>query len=252
MGIPGRRVGRAAVRWLEWLSPPVGSAIHTVVSAKFELWPPRRTFALGALHAALKRWLPFRGGFFVEFGANDGLSQSNTAYLERYQGWHGLLIEAAPTKFAECVRNRPGSIVVHAALVPPDYRKEFVTLRYANLMTIVSDPGLAERGDCRLDRHLAAAKGHIRSDEPYGVEFMAPASTLGAVLDAYDIDDVDFMSVDVEGLELAALSGLDFDRVAPKLVLIEARDPEQAGAFFGERGYHQLGQLSHHDYLFGR
>jgi len=38
-------------------------------------------------------------GFFVECGALDGETRSNTLYLERYAHWSGLLIEADPTNF---------------------------------------------------------------------------------------------------------------------------------------------------------
>jgi hypothetical protein len=43
----------------------------------------------------------FRGGFFVECGALDGETRSNTLYLERALDWEGLLIEADPDNFRE-------------------------------------------------------------------------------------------------------------------------------------------------------
>jgi hypothetical protein len=33
------------------------------------------------------------GGVFIELGANDGLTQSNTAFFEFSRGWTGLLVE---------------------------------------------------------------------------------------------------------------------------------------------------------------
>ncbi len=40
----------------------------------------------------LARYLNFRDGIFVELGANDGFTQSNTYHLEKFLGWRGLLI----------------------------------------------------------------------------------------------------------------------------------------------------------------
>jgi hypothetical protein len=37
------------------------------------------------------------GGFFIECGALDGETRSNTLYLERFLGWRGLLVEANPS-----------------------------------------------------------------------------------------------------------------------------------------------------------
>ena len=43
-------------------------------------------------------WYQFQGsdGFFIECGANDGESISNTLWVERNLGWKGVLIEADP------------------------------------------------------------------------------------------------------------------------------------------------------------
>jgi hypothetical protein len=57
---------------------------------------PKRSFGLNELDVKLANHIRFRRGFFVEVGGNDGISQSNTAYLERYLGWRGLLIEPIP------------------------------------------------------------------------------------------------------------------------------------------------------------
>lgn len=40
-----------------------------------------------------------KDGFFVECGALDGETRSNTLYLERYLKWSGLLIEGDPLNY---------------------------------------------------------------------------------------------------------------------------------------------------------
>jgi hypothetical protein len=47
-----------------------------------------------------------RGGVFVDIGANDGMTFSNTLWLERQMGWTGLAIEPNPEAFAKLSVNR--------------------------------------------------------------------------------------------------------------------------------------------------
>ena len=67
------------------------------------------------------------GGFFVEAGAFDGYTQSNTYFLERARGWRGLLIEPVPALAREARRERRRSTVVNCALGLPASR----TTRFA-------------------------------------------------------------------------------------------------------------------------
>lgn len=47
---------------------------------------------------------------------HDGVRESNTLLLERYFGWHGLLIEPIPELARQCRVNRPNAMVLEAAL----------------------------------------------------------------------------------------------------------------------------------------
>src|SRR5258708_2673102 len=47
-----------------------------------------------------------RGGFFLDSGAADGISGSNTLLLESSYGWKGICIEPNRTLFAALARNR--------------------------------------------------------------------------------------------------------------------------------------------------
>ena len=42
------------------------------------------------------------GGYFIELGAADGLTQSNTAFLEKSREWTGLLIEPCFEAYTMC------------------------------------------------------------------------------------------------------------------------------------------------------
>src|ERR1700686_1931252 len=49
--------------------------------------------ALHELDVKLNGVIERDSGFFIEAGAHDGFTQSNTYYLERFRGWRGLLVE---------------------------------------------------------------------------------------------------------------------------------------------------------------
>lgn len=163
------------------------------------------------------KYLNFRGGFFVEAGANNGLDQSNTTFLEQALGWNGLLIEPNPHKFEECVANRPNCICENFALVSDSYKEEtiegdFNHTDYQSLMGVVTD-----LGDF-YDNHLVEAK-QIRKNM-YGT-IPVPVATLTSLLKKNNISKIDFFSLDVEGYEISVLNGFDLNTYRPKYCLIE-------------------------------
>ena len=178
------------------------NALAESVKAAWSLWMerlgfcPRHSFGLDQLDTSLANHLQYHGGFFVEAGANDGLSQSNTAYFERYLGWRGLLIEPIPELAERCKRNRPRAMVEQCALVARDFPNPTVEMQYCNLMSLVR----GARGSFEADAaQLTAGRQYLRLDEsPYIVNVQA--RTLTSVLEAYDIRHIDLLSLDVEGL----------------------------------------------------
>jgi FkbM family methyltransferase len=208
----------------------------------------RRTptsYALDELDLKLRRYLDFDGGFFVEAGANDGLSQTNTLYFERHQSWRGLLIEPIPELAEKCRQNRPACLVENAALVPRDFPDTEIEMRYCNLMSVVKG-GMACGEE--EDRHIAAGEA-CQAVRSYTLR--VPAKSLTQVLDDHAICEVDFLSLDVEGFEAQALAGLDFTRHRPRFILVEARYRSQVEAILSRR-YDTLAELSHHDVLYER
>ena len=89
--------------------------------------------ALFDLDARLEALLPPGPGIFVEAGAHDGYTQSNTYFLERRRGWSGVLVEAVPELAERARRRRPRSRVVQAALVGPG-APPTVPIRFGDLM----------------------------------------------------------------------------------------------------------------------
>src|SRR5271154_2832757 len=45
-------------------------------------------------------------GIFLDIGANDGVSISNTYFFEQSRGWEGICVEPIPDVYARLVNNR--------------------------------------------------------------------------------------------------------------------------------------------------
>ncbi len=100
-----------------------------------KLYP--RYFGLGEIDKKLESYLSYKNGCFVELGANDGITQSNSKYFELFKNWKGVLIEPHPGEFYECRKNRSNkSKCVNAACVSFSYTGDSIKLHYSNLMTI--------------------------------------------------------------------------------------------------------------------
>lgn len=50
---------------------------------------------------------PLSGGVFVDVGAMDGVTHSNTKALEEAYEWHGVCIEPSPPNYDKLVQVRP-------------------------------------------------------------------------------------------------------------------------------------------------
>lgn len=193
--------------------------------------------ALNNLDQRLLSYLPKGPGVFLEIGANDGYSQSNTYFLERWCGWRGVLIEPLPSLYEVCRRIRKGSVCFNVACVA-DGGPHDVVLMDLDLMSV--SLGLQN-----------AQEEHDRLKDRRGRRVRVPARTLSSVLDEAGESEVDLMSVDVEGAELQVLSGLDLERHTPGHLLVETQHPQEVARVLGDR-MHLVTQLSHHDYLFAR
>ena len=221
--------------------------IHQKVIDRFGILNSKKSFALNELDFKLAKYLNFKRGFFIEAGANNGLSQSNTLYFEKYMNWKGLLIEPIPELFQKCKVNRKNNLVENCALVPFEYKESHIEMRYCNLMSLVK--GAMKTTEEELNHVIKGCKLQrtIETIEPYEVK--VPAKTLTSILDRYHISQIDLLSLDVEGYELNALQGINFQRHRPKWMLIESRYRKEIDNFL-KPFYEVVVELSHHDVLY--
>ncbi len=185
----------------------------------------------------LAQYLPSDPGVFLEVGANDGYSQSNTYSLERSHGWHGILIEPIPSLYKVCRRLRKGSVCFNSACVakPQEVEIEMVDL---NLISVAV--GLQD--EARQEERLRGRRG---------TRVRVPARTLSSIIDEAGEPEINFMSIDVEGAESEVLRGLDWRRHSPEYLLVETKFPGEIEQLAGPHMRFES-MLTHHDFLYVR
>jgi FkbM family methyltransferase len=191
---------------------------------------------------------------FVEAGAYDGYFESNTYWFERFRGWSGVLVEPVPRLAAATRRERPGAQVFECALVPFDHPSATVEMLYGGSMSLVAGSQGSSEADVAFAQ-CGASAGVLAGRDTYRLS--VPARTLSDVLSEAGVADIDLLSLDVEGYEGAVLRGVDFERHAPRYIVVEihasherTRRPEIEGAL-GSRYRHEL-RIGDRDHLYRR
>lgn len=169
--------------------------------------------ALHQLDVKLDEIIDRDGGFFIEAGANDGYTQSNTYWLERFRSWRGLLVEPMPELAAEARLSRPAAVVVQCALGSMEDAGRHVRMKFGDLMSVVD----GAKADGWTDYGTI-----LGWHDSY--ELDVEARSLSTILDEIGASEIDLLSLDIEGYEAAALQGLDLKRHAPRYVLVEIHD----------------------------
>jgi FkbM family methyltransferase len=147
-----------------------------------------------------------RNGYFVEFGAGDGETFSNTWLLERQMGWTGVIAEPNPA-FAEALRQRRCIVSPKCVYARSGERLSFLAARMGELSRIAD----VVPADGNEEERLKGA-------ELIEVETIALNDLL---TQARAPSRIDYMSVDTEGSELEILKAFDFDRWDVRAISVE-------------------------------
>lgn len=145
-------------------------------------------------------------GFYVDIGSFHPFRYSNTAYLW-LKGWSGINVDANQKTIAKFKSVRPGDINVYGAVVASDFaQKNRTVTMYA------SDSAINPMGTC--DRAIAAVNG-------FAIETKVPTLTVKEILSMSGDRNIDFLNIDIEGLDEEVVQEIDFNRYKPKVICIE-------------------------------
>jgi len=147
-------------------------------------------------------------GFYVDVGAHHPKRFSNTYFFYK-QKWNGINIDAMPNSMKAFERTRPRDINIEK---PISDKKQVLTYYAFN------EPALNG-----FSKELSAEREN--NDTNYHIIFEKDieTTTLEEILDKNLPKDqqIDFLSIDVEGLDFAVLKSNNFKKYKPKVILTE-------------------------------
>lgn len=190
-------------------SPQAKASLTTGIdSTPVEMLKKKSVSQLGQDLWVLEKCDYKRNGYFVEFGATDGVLLSNTWLLEKEFGWQGLCAEPNPKFFAQLKVNRQCTVSNECIAGETGKQVEFIfadafggSVEYAN-----------------DDNHAAKREAYLAA----GNALTLSAISLDDFLQQQNAPrDIDYLSIDTEGSEFEILENFPFDRWNIRLLTIE-------------------------------
>lgn len=154
-----------------------------------------------------------KDGFFLDIGAHDGTSFSNTYFFEKCLGWKGICFEPLPHLFAKlkecrdcicinaCVSHTQGTVpFLHLDSCDEMLSGMCGTYDNRQLLTVMHDISV-HGGECKI--------------------LQLPSVNINTILKEYNVSHIDFLSLDTEGSELEILKSIDFSQITIDVITVE-------------------------------
>lgn len=147
-------------------------------------------------------------GTYVDVGGGHPVAD-NVSFWFYLKGWRGLVVEPQPALCDLYSHVRPRDHAVSCLAGRADGEAEFHVVD-------------------KLHGFSTTVREHAERAGGFGAGFATvrkPVRTLASLCDAADLTAIDFLKIDVEGAEAEVLAGMDFERLRPRVVLVEAITP---------------------------
>jgi len=177
-----------------------------------------------------------RNGTFIDIGANDGVSLSNTYYLEKDLGWSGICFEPIPDIFAKLDKNRT-CMKINGGISDKESIEKFTFVDGPSHMLSGMSKEYDPRHRQRIEKEVSVLGGKV-------VELDIQCYVLNDILEQHGMFDIDYLSIDTEGNEFKILKTIDFDRFNIQVMTIENNYNDVAQTnYIISKGYKLMGTL---------
>ncbi|POY41210.1 hypothetical protein C3L50_01430 [Flavobacterium alvei] len=151
-------------------------------------------------------------GYFIDIGAHNGQTFSNSLFFELYKNWKGICIEPNPNVFKKLDSFRK-SINLNVCIGESDKVVKFTQIEgYAEMLS-----GISEKYD---KRHIERIERDLESKGGKRTEIDVKMMKLDSIEELKN-RQVDFVSIDTEGNEFDILSSINFNKIDIKALVVE-------------------------------
>jgi len=156
-----------------------------------------------------------KNGTFLDIGANDGVTFSNTFALAKSYGWTGLLVEASPKAYERLLKNYE--------LIDRDIDFQNVAIgKEDGYLDFYESGELLNKGDVALVS--SGVKKELQRWQSLKMPFTkmkVPMTSVSTMLSRSRHTHFDLLSLDIEGMELDVLPQIDFEALRIQVAVIE-------------------------------
>jgi len=174
-----------------------------------------------------------RNGFFLDIGAHDGVTLSNSCFFEKEMGWNGICVEPIPEVFARLQQLRSVTLV-NACITDMDGDIAFTRITgYSEMLSGITKQQ-DEKHQQRINREIAEKGGSVE-------QILVPGISLRSLFINHNVTHIDFVSIDTEGNELPIIQSFPFDLVQPNIFLVENNnDDNTVKKLLQKQGYQKI------------
>lgn len=149
-------------------------------------------------------------GTFVDIGAHDGVSLSNSLLFEEL-GWTGICVEPIPSVFDKLKNSRKCKCIHGAISDKTDEYVEFCAIDgFAEMLS-----GIVDEYD---ERHKARILKESEENNCTRQKIKVPNYNFN---DVVDFNHINLLDIDTEGNELNILKSIDYNKYTIDVILVE-------------------------------
>ena len=154
----------------------------------------------------LKHFMKLEKIRYIDIGAHHSQKLSNTKLLYDKR-CEGVLIEPDPELYKEIKRHRKRDICLNCGVGLSDEKMaDFYIMKARTLNTFSKDE--AQKLE---EKNLTAIEKIVKID----------LISINEILDKYFLDGLDFMSLDIEGIDFDVLKSIEWEKIRPKVICVE-------------------------------